>query len=403
MKPLDEARAEVLAAVHPLPIVAVGLQEARGLALAEDVVATEDVPPFDNSAMDGFAVQRADLDSVPVILPILEDVPAGSVPTQPLISGSVIKIMTGAPLPDGADTVVKVEDTLPAGTTEVQILAAPDLGTAVRRAGGDVKSGTTVFTAGTRLSSTHLSVLASLGVATPRVRRRPIVAYMTTGDELVPASTATLLPGQIRDANTLTVGAILDELGVEGINVGAIGDNADELRAALRSAADQADIIMTTGGVSMGEYDLVKQVLTELGGVEFWKVAMQPGKPFAFGQIAGTPLFGLPGNPVSVMVAFEQFARPALLKMMGSSALLRPRLRARLERAVSTNPDKIVFLRVALSHDGDVLTCDLSGGQDSNVLSALAGANGFAVVPVGTGRVGAGEFVDVEILRLDER
>ena len=298
MRSLEQAQRDVLSAVPLLPALEVPVWEALGLALAGPVVAPHDVPPFTNSAMDGYAVLGADVEEGPVTLRLLEDVPAGYVAEQVVRPGTAIKIMTGAPMPEGADTVVKVEDTepLPDG---VRIMAATPTATAVRLAGGDLEAGDPVFAAGERLTAPHLAVLASLGVS-PRVRRRPRVAMLSTGDEVLPPETEDLGPGQIRDTNRPLLAAMLDELGVEVVDLGIVGDDADVLRNTLEQGAREADMVLTSGGVSMGEYDLVKIILRELGTVEFWKVAMQPAKPFAFGHIEGTPLLGLPGNPVSV-------------------------------------------------------------------------------------------------------
>lgn len=396
MKPLAEAQRDVLDAVGRLPVRRVALEEARGLVLAAPVVAPHPVPPFANSAMDGFAVRSTDAREVPATLTVVEDVPAGQVAAHEVVPGTAIKIMTGAPMPAGADAVVPVEDTRE-DQGRVTILSGVEAGVNVRAAGGDVPAGAEVFAAGERLGPAHLGVLASLGMASPTVWRRPRVAILSTGDEIRPAETDELAPGQIRDSNRPVLGALLAELGAEILDFGIIPDDADRLRSTLRQAAETADLILTSGGVSMGEYDLVKIVLGELGRVDFWQVAMQPGKPFAFGKVAGTPLLGLPGNPVSVLVAFEQLARPALLTMMGSEKIFRPRLIGRLRQAVSTNPEKVVFLRVRATWEPGGWVADLSGGQLSNMLSAVARANAFAVIPVGTGELGEGEEVELEM------
>lgn len=400
MRPLAEAQAEVLDAMQLLPVVETPLRECLGLVLAEAVVAPHDLPPFANSAMDGFAVRAADVAGAPVTLRVLEDVPAGSVPTQSVTEGTAIKIMTGAPLPDGADAVVKVEDTSQDGDV-VSIAAAAPAGTAVRPAGGDIAVGDPVLSTGQRLGPAHLGLLASLGVAWPQVRRRPTVAIMSTGDEIMPPETVTLGPGKIRDANRFMLRGLLDELGAIVIDHGIVGDDPVTLNRVLGHAAQNADIVVTSGGVSMGDYDLVKEELGKLGTVDFWKVAMQPAKPFAFGSLAGTPLFGLPGNPVSVVVAFEQFVRPSLLLMMGSEALFRPRYTGVLEHGLGTDPAKTVFVRsIADPQPGSPWRVRSAGGQSSNVLSALGAANAFAVIPVGTGDVAAGATVDLEMFRL---
>ncbi len=401
MRPLAEAQRDVLAAVPQLPTADVPVWEALGLVLAEDVTAPHDVPPFANSAMDGYAVIGTDVAEAPVRLDVLEDVAAGHVATSAVRPGTAIKIMTGAPVPDGADTIVRVEDTEP-GSGTVEILAATPTGTAVRPAGGDLERGASVFSAGERLSARHLAVLASLGV-TPTVRRRPRVAILSTGDEVLPPDTPSLAPGQIRDSNRPLVKGLLDELGAEVVDLGIVHDSAEALRDALASGAERADAILTSGGVSMGEYDLVKIVLRELGTIDFWQVAMQPAKPFAFGHIDGVPLFGLPGNPVSVMVAFEQFARPALLHMMGAHRVFRGQVEGVAAESWKTDPAKTVFTRVSVDSANGVMVARPSGGQMSNVLSALARADAFAVVPVGTGDVAAGDTITLELFRAPEQ
>lgn len=389
----------MLATIPALPATRVSVWTAAGLVLAEDVVASQSVPPFANSAMDGFAVRHEDIGVTPATLRVSEDVAAGHVADGSVTSGTAIRIMTGAPIPPGADTVVRVEDTETVGDT-VRILVAPELGGSVRPAGGDVAAGATVFRAGTRLTPPHLGVLAAVGAAAPVVHRRPSVAVLSTGDEVQPPETALLRPGWIRDANRPLLSGLLSELGAEVHDYGIVPDDALRLRTTLQRAAEECDVVMTSGGVSMGDYDLVKAVLTELGGVELWKVAMQPAKPFAFGAIGSTPLFGLPGNPVSVMVAFEQFARPALLKMMGSRFLFRPRLPGVMTHRVETDPEKTVFLRVTVDQPGFVATT--AGEQSSNVLSAAANADAFAVVPAGVGVVEAGGAVPLEMFRWPE-
>ena len=256
MRSLEQAQRDVLAAVTPLSVLELPVWDALGLGLASPVVAPHDVPPFTNSAMDGYAVQGADVEEAPVTLRLLEDVPAGHVAQQAVHPGAAIKIMTGAPIPEGADTVVKVEDTTPL-PDGVRIVAATAAGTAVRPAGGDLAAGEPVFAAGERLTPPHLAVLASLGVS-PRVHRRPRVAMLSTGDEVLPPETGNLGPGQIRDTNRPLLAAMLDELGVEVVDLGIVGDDADVLRDTLERGAGEADMVLTSGGVSMGEYDLVK-------------------------------------------------------------------------------------------------------------------------------------------------
>jgi molybdopterin molybdotransferase len=352
--------------------------------------------------MDGYAVRADDTQGAPVVLEVLEDLPAGYVATSPVGPGTAVKIMTGAPMPGGADAVVQVEDTEPR-PGQVWIGSSVVAGHNVRAAGGDIAAGTQVFDTGERLGAAHLGVLASLGVGHPAVRRRPRVAILSTGDEIMGPEVAVLQPGQIRDSNRMVLNGLLRELGAEVLDFGIVPDDADLLRAALERAAAEADAIITSGGVSMGEYDLVNTVLQDLGQINFWQVAMQPGKPFAFGLLNNTPFFGLPGNPVSVMVAFEQFARPALLGMMGATNLYRPRVWGRMAQSASTNPEKVVFLRVnAVLDNAGEWVAELSGGQLSNMLSAMAHGNAFAVIPVGTGAVGVGDEVELEMFTWPE-
>jgi molybdopterin molybdotransferase len=401
MRPLREAQAKVLSGVRRLPVTEVELGGAAGLVLAEGVRAPHDVPPFANSAMDGYAVIAADVAAAPVTLQVVEDVAAGRVATVAVTPGSAVKIMTGATIPEGADAVVPVEVTHQEGD-RVEILEAVPKGASVRAAGGDVAAGSPVLRTGERMGPAHLAVLASIGVGRVKTHRRPKVAIMSTGDELRSPDTAELGPGLIRDTNRPLLTALLSELGVEVLDLGIVPDDEEALRSALLRASAESDAVVTSGGVSMGDYDLVKQVVGDLGGVEVWQTAMQPAKPFAFGRLGATPFFGLPGNPVSVMVAFEQFTRPALLQMMGSEKLFRPRLEGVLLGGAETDPAKTVFLRVRTWWEGGILYAESSGGQSSNVLSALAAADAFAVVPAGVSTVPAGGPVTLEMFRHPE-
>ena len=403
MIPLEAMQRAVLASVEPLPVERIGVREVHGLVLAEDIVATHDVPPFPNSAMDGYAVRGGDVAAAPVTLAVIGEVRAGAMPDATVAPGTAIKIMTGAPMPDGADTVVKVEDTETPGPDQVTILAQTQPGTSVRSAGGDVRSGERVLTAGTRLTPLHIGVLSSLGIAWPAVHRRPLVAVMSTGDEVMQPEAEQLQPGQIRDANRLPLRALLEELGAVGVDYGIVPDDATALSQVLGHASAACDAVVTSGGVSMGDYDVVKEVFAEAGEVDFYRVAMQPAKPLGFGQVGGKPFFGLPGNPVSVVVSYEQFVRPALLAMMGSEVLFRPRTSGYWEEPVATSPDKTVFVRaVTQLRDDGTWGAALSGGQGSHVLTALADADAFAVVPVGVGDMEKGDLVELEQFRWPE-
>lgn len=397
MRPLIEAQREVFAAMGRLATETVDVWDCVGRVTAEDAVSTVKVPPFANSAMDGFAVRADDVTRTPVALTVIEDVAAGHVPTKPVTTGSATRIMTGAPMPDGADAVVRVEDTRVDEAGSVTIVVGVEPWTNVRQAGGDVGVGDVIVRSGVRLTERHAASLASVGIR-PLVARVPVVAVMSTGDEVVDPSVQDLAPGAIRDTNRVILKTALADLGVSVVDLGVVGDDPARLAAAYREASNTADVIVSTGGVSMGDYDYVKQVLGETGSVEFWKVAMQPAKPFAFGSVGGVPLFGLPGNPVSTFVAYEQFVRPSLLTMMGSGAILRPRMPATMGEDITVSDDREVFARVLLAVDSDgSFVAVTSGGQDSNVLSALADADAFAVIPVGVGSLSAGDPVTLEM------
>ncbi len=401
MRPLEEARSEVLRSVETLESEPVSIWDALGRVLATDVTAAESVPPFRNSAMDGYAVLGSDVARPGAVLEVVGDLAAGSVAESRVGPGQALKIMTGAPMPEGADTVVKIEDT-DGGSDRVTVVTAVEVGTSVRPAGGDVAAGSLVFEAGTRLTPMHVGVLATIGVAAPVVHRRPRVAFMSTGDELVPPGGGPLAPGLIRDSNRPMVKALLEEVGAELTDLGIIPDHDEALREALETGSS-SDVIVSTGGVSMGDYDVTKKVLQGSSSVGFWQVAIQPAKPFAFGRVGGALFFGLPGNPVSVLVSFEQFLRPALLRMQGATRILRDQAPAIAGERFDTDPDKTVFVRVRISEQsagGPVVVS--SGGQSSNILSAAAAADAFAVIPRGVGAVAAGDSVVIERFKSPE-
>ena len=374
---VDEALERILARIETLPSERVALADALGAVLAEDVVADRDVPPFRNSAMDGYAVRGADVATVPARLRVTGDIPAGTMPSGAIGPGEAMRIMTGAPLPDGSDTVVRVEDT-DNRTDTVTVTAATKPGTSVRAAGEDLKRGETILRRGTVLRAAELGVLATLGRAAALVMRRPRVAVLSTGDEVVEVD-AELRPGQIRDANRYSLSAAVRTLGATAVPLGIVRDTADALRRALRDAAAQADVIVTSGGVSVGDHDHVKPVVDELGSMDFWSIAIRPGRPLAFGAIGGKPIFGLPGNPVSSLLGFELFVRPALLKMAGRTLLHRPRITATLDDELDTPPGLRFFARgVYLATKNTVRT---TGPQGSGILRSMALANCFIDVP----------------------
>lgn len=401
MRSVSEARRQILSTVRRLGFETVGLGDAVGRVLMDPVVAPHDVPSFANSAMDGFAVRAADVSSPGAVLDVVEGVAAGQVATGRVEPGQAIKIMTGAPMPEGADTVVRVEDT-EERDGKVEIATAVAEGTSVRPPGGDVAAGATVFEAGTRLTGPHIGVLATIGVVSPTVSKLPRVAVLSTGDELVPADTAELSVGLIRDSNRPMLVALVEEAGAEAVDFGNVPDDPDSVRSALGQAAVEADLIVTSGGVSMGEYDVIKMVLRDEANVDFYPVAMKPGKPQGFGTVGGTPFFGLPGNPVSVLVSFEQFVRPALLAMQGAKALLRPRVPGIAGEALTSDAEKEEFVRVRFVEQTSVPVVAQTGGSGSHVLSGAANADAFAVLDVGVAGVAKGGQVMLELFRAHE-
>jgi molybdopterin molybdotransferase len=399
---LDDARARIFADIGVLDAVRLPLAEALGLVLAEAVVAAEAVPPFANTAMDGFAVRAADSsgasDAAPVRLAIVGTVAAGQVPDREVGPGEAVRIMTGAPIPGGADAVVMVELTRVDGD-EVEMLAEVPTGNHIRPAGDDLQPGSEVFPAGTTLGPGHLGVLASLGVEAPLVHRRPRVGVLSTGDELVVGS-APLQPGQIRDSNRTALLALVREAGAEAVDLGLVRDDEAAVAAALTAGAADCDVLLTSGGVSMGDFDYVRSFLERQGRMNWMQVAIRPAKPLAFGLLDGTPVFGLPGNPVSSMVSFELFARPSLLRLMGRHDTERPRLWALAGEPLLRRPDgKVHFVRAIARQDPDgAWRVRSAGGQGSHQLAAMATANSLAVVPDGDG-IPTGGRVSVLLLR----
>lgn len=397
---LGDAQARVHAVVGPLPVVEVLVAEAVGLVLAEQVVAPEAIPPFANTAMDGFAIRWADLASAsadtPVTLPIVGTVAAGAVAGRPLEAGEAMRIMTGAPIPDGADAVIMVELT-ESDDVNVTCRAAVSAGNHIRAAGDDLAAGTVVFEPGTKIGPAHIGVLSSVGRTHVRVHRRPRIGVFSTGDELV-VGPVPLEPGQIRDSNRPQLLALVAEAGAEPVDLGVLRDDRDEIDRALRAAVDGCDALITSGGVSMGDFDFVKEVLASLGDLTWMQVAIKPAKPLAFGVLLDTPIFGLPGNPVSSAVSFELFARPAIRMMMGRSDTQRTHEWAIADEPLGRFPDgKTHFQRVVLSQQSDGWHVRSAGGQGSHQLAALAAADGLAILPDGDG-ANVGDRVRVMLL-----
>lgn len=375
---VDEARERILQRIRPLDAVDVSLADALGRVLARNVIASMDVPPFANAAMDGYALIASELRQA---YRIEGEVAAGRMMTRKIEPGSAVRIMTGAPVPPGADAVVRFEEAAlaPDDPGTLLIRRPVQAGQNIRPAGEDIRAGTRALVAGTRLSPASLGVLASLGVSRPPIHRAPRVAILATGDEVI-APGNPLAPGQIYDANTAMLTALVLQAGGEPVSLGAVGDNATDIRNRLELMAD-ADLILTAGGVSVGDYDLVKEVLHEVGSVDFWSVRIRPGRPLAFGYVQGRPLIGLPGNPVAAAVAFLQFARPLILTMLGRIDTELATVSARLHDRIENRDGRRHFVRVRLGHDASGYIASLAGAQGSGMLSTLAHADGLLVVP----------------------
>ncbi len=391
---VDEALERILGGVPSLPPHEVALLDALGAVLAEDAVAIQDVPPFTNSAMDGYAVRGDDVATAPARLRVVGDIAAGAYPTHQVGPGEAMRIMTGAPMPDGADTVVRVEDT-DNGMDVVTIKRATERGLSVRGRGEDLRVGEVVIPRGTVLRPAEIGVLATTGRPRVHVVRRPRVAVLSTGDEVVELD-APIQPGQIRDANRYSLSAAVGAAGCVAWTLGIVGDTPEALRAALRDASS-ADAVVTSGGVSVGDHDHVKPVVSEMGTMDFWSIAIRPGRPLAFGELRDgprrVPIFGLPGNPVSSLLTFELFVRPALLRMAGHANVARPRARARLLERVD-KPAQLRFFARGI-HDASDDTVRTTGPQGSGILRSMSLANCLIDLPPGRERHEPGETVDL--------
>jgi molybdopterin molybdotransferase len=370
--------------------------------LVEDVHSTFPLPPFDNSAMDGYAVRAEDIagasETSPVVLPVVGDVAAGSTSPYTVQPGLCVRIMTGAPMPPGANAVVPVEDT-DGGIAQVAIMRATAVGRSVRIAGEDAESGTKVLAAGTHLGATQLGLLAAIGRDRVVVRPRPRVVVLSTGSELVEPGQP-LNRGQIPDANSALLTAAALEAGAIAYRVGIVPDEPGLLADTLEDQLIRADVIVTSGGVSVGAYDVVKEVLSRVGTVRFDRVAMQPGMPQGFGTIGPdrVPFFGLPGNPVSSYVSFEVFVRPALRRMLGVEPIMRPIVRARVSEPLRSPPGRRSYLRAWIAVEQGAYTVRPVGGAGSHLIASLAAANALIVVPEGVTEVDAGSAVSVLML-----
>lgn len=416
---VEEALGLILEKITPVEAEVVPLSQSFNRVLAQAVIAQVNVPPFANSAMDGYAVVAADCARAsrenPVRLTVIDNVPAGATPTKKVVPHTAIRIMTGAPLPEGADAVVRFEETSeysPQASSlagnEVLIYQAAASGDNVRPAGEDIRAGQTLLEPGRRLRPQDIGVLAAIGQAEVRVHRRPRVAVLATGDELVDVAEP-IKPGQIRNSNGYTQAAMVEKYGGEPVRLGIARDTVEDLTAKIRAGlAQNVDLFLTSAGVSVGDFDMVKKVLAAEGEMQFWQVAIKPGKPLAFGLLrrqseAGqdVPLIGLPGNPVAAMVAFEVFARPAILKLGGHRSYAKTSVRACLDEAIE-NSGRRHYMRglVHLEPDGYHVTTRGSGVQvqGSGILTSMVWANGLVVAPEHITQLPAGATVEVWIL-----
>ena len=399
-----EALGRILAAVRPLAPAVVPLEEASGCVLARDAVAPDPHPPFTNAAMDGYALRCADVAGAsaasPVRLAVGEDLPAGRIARTAVAPGCAARIMTGAPLPEGADAVVMVEKTGRDGEG-VRVFSAVREGENVRLAGEDVPAGSVAVPAGKRLGPGDIGLLAALGFASVDVVPRPRVAILSTGDELVRIDEP-LTAGRVRNSNAYALAAQAVEAGAVPRIMGIARDREDDLRARIAESLAAADAVVTSGGISTGDYDFVKRILGELGRMLFWKVAIKPGKPLAFGVVEGKPLFGLPGNPTAAMISFEQFVRPALHRMAGRPLLGRVEIEATLAERVMKKPGRRTYVAVSLARDGSGWSARPSGPQGGAMLCAMSRADGLVALPEAAGSLETGARVRVLLLRPEE-
>jgi molybdopterin molybdotransferase len=398
-----EAARTILLDVRRQPALRVPLDDALGSVLAEDVVSRLDIPAWTNSAMDGYAARGEDVrgatETKPVRLRVVEHLPAGHFPTRPIGPGECARIFTGAPLPEGADTVIRQEDT-DEGAETVTINKDRDVGVNTRRVGEDIRKGSTALAEGTELGPAQLGVLASLAVAHPLVYRRPRIAILGSGDEIVDIDQPEeILSGRkIASSNTHTLMALVRQTGGEPVNLGIAADTPESLREHLGRATD-CDLLITSAGISVGEHDYVRAVLEELGATQrFWKLRMRPGAPVGFGLLGQVPWIGLPGNPVSTMVTYELFVRPAIRKMMGHVRPFRRSIPVRMAESVTLKPKLQHFLRGVVIEGPSGPEARLTGPQGSGILTSMARANALLVIPEGQHETPVGAAVGALVL-----
>ena len=407
LTPTEAARL-ILENIAPLPVLRQPLREALDLVLAEDVASPIDLPPWDNSAMDGYAVRAVDVEEAApdhtVVLAVIESVAAGQFPQRTIGPGQATRIFTGAPLPAGADTVVRQEDTEDAGggPDRVTVVAGRDARKNVRYRGEDIRKGAVVLPAGTPLGPAQLGVLASIAHGTPLVHRAPRVAFMGSGDEIVDLDQSDdILAGRkIATSNSYTLHALIRRTGGIPVDLGLARDTKDSLREHLGGARD-ADLLVTTAGVSVGEHDFVREVLAELGcDMKLWRVRMRPGAPLGFGLLGGTPWIGLPGNPVSTMVTFELFVRPAIRRLLGHRLPFRRTVPVCVAEPITLGPRLRHFLRAVVQPEGTggALVARLTGPQGSGILTSMARANALLIVPEDRAGVSAGDTLTALLL-----
>ncbi|HKZ17307.1 MAG TPA: gephyrin-like molybdotransferase Glp [Geobacteraceae bacterium] len=395
MPTYEEARTCILESVNPLGIEKVEILESLGRVLAEDIFAPWDMPLWNNTAMDGFAVRAADCSS-PVTLKVSAFLPAGESMSTSIEKGTAIRILTGAPIPPGADAVVPFEEADDVGEA-VSIKGPVKVGDHIRFKGEDVKTGELIIPAGTVIRPYEISMMASFGKLFVPVYRKVRVAIVSTGDELVEPGEP-LAPGKIVNSNALTVAAAVRQLGGEAVMLGIGRDNKEDLGAKLAEGLN-ADVLITSAGISAGDRDLVRAVLDELNvKLVFWKIDIKPGRPTAFSIRDGKPVFSLPGNPVSTMITFEEFVRPALLKMMGHKRVVKPFVKATLKAPVKKKPGRVNFLRVSIEKENGEYVAWSPGDQNTGILKTMLLAGGIAVLPSEQGDLQAGEKVDVHLL-----